>query len=850
MMKKLARGEAISVPKFALLILFLVLPGLAGSLLAEDYAPIPRQPLSNIPLFAAPDHEHRLVVKFVDNLKMRADRNGSLVSLEKADIDQVRQVASDYGMHFSQLISLPDSKIEKLERHALERSATAQPDLRGMMKVSLENANTDELLAAALALQQLPQVEFAYISNIDPPEPWDIPPTTDDYFSWQTWREPDPGLDINYLWTRGAKGQGIRYSDCESAWNPDHEDFNEISLNLEPGQTIPPEEWEEDDGNHGTASVGMTAAMENEYGCSGAAPDVVVYTYPQNSVEEGWRRETCIANAVADSDPGDIVLLEMQTWGVGPQDLVPAEWEPAVWTIVKNGTDAGVIVVSAAGNGGVDLDSPPYEDYMSWGDSKALMIGAGRPNTDHEPFSWSTYGSRVNVHAWGGSVFTLGYGSFITVGGDRNQRYTRTFSGTSSASAIVSGACCALQSLAVDVLGRRLTPLEMREHLIYTGIPQGGSHHIGPVLDMKEAALELCYYHTDQTDSDGDRIKDPCDNCVDVYNPDQGDADGDGIGDYCETDADDDGIPNEDDNCWLTPNVDQINSDTDEWDDACDNCETVDNPHQYDDDNDGVGDFCDGMLHIQSYQEDIPPADSGQPYYYEFWAVGGVTPYTWDKLTGTPPYGCTVSEGSDCIVSGTPTYPFVYSLKIEVVDSDTPVPNKDTTFIHIDVQGGPRPPVLAAIGPQSVTEGENLSFGVSATDGNGTDPYLTAENLPANAVLSDRGDGTGTFNFNPIQSQIGQHTVRFIASDGVLADSEDVVITVEGSYLCGDANGDWEIDIDDVVFLIGYIFSGGPAPVPLIAGDADCSGDIDIDDVVYLIAYIFSGGPEPGADCQ
>ena len=62
----------------------------------------------------------------------------------------------------------------------------------------------------------------------------------------------------------------------------------------------------------------------------------------------------------------------------------------------------------------------------------------------------------------------------------------------------------------------------------------------------------------------------------------------------------------------------------------------------------------------------------------------------------------------------------------------------------------------------------------------------------------------------------------------------------------GDADGSGEVDIDDVVYLIAYIFSGGPAPVPYAAGDADCSGDVDIDDVVYLIAYIFSGGPPPG----
>jgi hypothetical protein len=66
----------------------------------------------------------------------------------------------------------------------------------------------------------------------------------------------------------------------------------------------------------------------------------------------------------------------------------------------------------------------------------------------------------------------------------------------------------------------------------------------------------------------------------------------------------------------------------------------------------------------------------------------------------------------------------------------------------------------------------------------------------------------------------------------------------------GDADGSGAVDIDDVVFLIGYIFSGGPAPDPICCGDADGSGAIDIDDVVYLIGYIFSGGPAPvPVDC-
>jgi hypothetical protein len=67
----------------------------------------------------------------------------------------------------------------------------------------------------------------------------------------------------------------------------------------------------------------------------------------------------------------------------------------------------------------------------------------------------------------------------------------------------------------------------------------------------------------------------------------------------------------------------------------------------------------------------------------------------------------------------------------------------------------------------------------------------------------------------------------------------------------GDANNSGDIDIDDIVYVITYIFASGPSPVPVLrAGDADdilCSGaiNVDIDDAVYLITYVFASGPPP-----
>ncbi len=85
------------------------------------------------------------------------------------------------------------------------------------------------------------------------------------------------------------------------------------------------------------------------------------------------------------------------------------------------------------------------------------------------------------------------------------------------------------------------------------------------------------------------------------------------------------------------------------------------------------------------------------------------------------------------------------------------------------------------------------------------------------------------------------------ASDGIPSDISDNNFTIRPSFVPGDANGSGSVNISDAVYLIAYIFSGGPAPVPLLSGDANCGGSVNISDAVYIIAYIFSGGPAPCA---
>ncbi|MEZ5359893.1 MAG: lectin like domain-containing protein [Candidatus Zixiibacteriota bacterium] len=64
----------------------------------------------------------------------------------------------------------------------------------------------------------------------------------------------------------------------------------------------------------------------------------------------------------------------------------------------------------------------------------------------------------------------------------------------------------------------------------------------------------------------------------------------------------------------------------------------------------------------------------------------------------------------------------------------------------------------------------------------------------------------------------------------------------------GDANSDGSVNIGDAVYIINYIFKGGPAPNPITNGDSNCDGSCNIGDAVYLVNFIFRGGPAPGCN--
>jgi len=180
--------------------------------------------------------------------------------------------------------------------------------------------------------------------------------------------------------------------------------------------------------------------------------------------------------------------------------------------------------------------------------------------------------------------------------------------------------------------------------------------------------------------------------------------------------------------------------------------------------------------------------------------------------------------------------------------------------VFVNVPGPPVPhdPVLTVPGPQQVFAGFNIAFGVTATD------------IDTGNVLTITKTGPGTFSHVPKKSPASglfswtttaadtlgsPHIVTFIVNDGTgRADTGEVSIEVlpfitPPAGQDGDVDGDGDVDLEDVVYLINFIFNDGPPPNPLAAGDINGDCFVTIADVVYLNNYIFKSGPAPEPFC-
>jgi subtilisin family serine protease len=316
------------------------------------------------------------------------------------------------------------------------------------------------------------------------------------------------GIGAYAAWRyRGGKGRGVTVCDIEGDWNFRHEDLPAVTLLG--GTRIGTLDWR----NHGTAVLGEIVSKPGDKDTVGIAHEARATVH--SAVIGGvFNTAGAILGAAAKLGRGDVILIELQATGPNGKYVAMQYWDD-VFLAIQSATARGITVVEAAGNGNENFDLPIYAGSGLQKDSGAIVVGAGTPPTNgFDAFGFgpgtsyttigvprsriwfSNYGRIVNVQGWGWHVTTLGYGD-AQGGPSENNWATLRFSGTSSASPIVTGAVACLQGIAKAKRGAPLSPANVRALLMKTGTPQQPGpgvplgQRIGPMPDLDRAAATL-----------------------------------------------------------------------------------------------------------------------------------------------------------------------------------------------------------------------------------------------------------------------------------------------------------------------------------------------------------------------
>ncbi|MFH1688362.1 MAG: nidogen-like domain-containing protein [bacterium] len=120
---------------------------------------------------------------------------------------------------------------------------------------------------------------------------------------------------------------------------------------------------------------------------------------------------------------------------------------------------------------------------------------------------------------------------------------------------------------------------------------------------------------------------------------------------------------------------------------------------------------------------------------------------------------------------------------------------------------------------------------------------------PAGGSIDPYGSAVVSVNYDATDMEDGEYhgQVSVTCNDPVTPSHVMPVTLTVGviNFTCGDINGsETGPDIEDLVYLVNYMFSQGPPPPVMAACDVDGNGvGPDIADLVYLVAFMFSEGP-------
>jgi serine protease len=458
---------------------------------------IPEKPLKTV----LDDRHDRnnISVKFADDLDIGlsaagypVDRSGSALSSQES-ISLLESIQQEGGRWF-RATGADEETIDLMRASAEQKLQREISDLNNNFVLSLpDHIGPGEWIDR---LNRLSDIEIARPMYLPPPLP--LP---GNFQPMQGYLNQAPtGIDASWAWSlEGGAGDNVAICDVEINWYDYHQDLPDFPWLIPPGYTWG--NWGYDT-HHGTAVLGEMVSLDNGWGTTGAAHGASAAVAP-TYLNDAWVPYVAIQYATAQLSPGDVILVELQTWGP-TGEMVPIEWELPNYESIVAAVASGIHVVAAAGNGSMNLDDPIFNQghapFLPENNSGAIIVGAGAAppgfggsDTPRSRLWFSNYGSRVDLQGWGERVTTTGYGTYYNSEG-MGYYYTDSFSGTSSASPIVASAVAIYESVMEAQNGSVVDPEVLRTALKETGTPQQAgnypvSQNIGPLPNLR-AALE------------------------------------------------------------------------------------------------------------------------------------------------------------------------------------------------------------------------------------------------------------------------------------------------------------------------------------------------------------------------
>lgn len=198
-----------------------------------------------------------------------------------------------------------------------------------------------------------------------------------------------------------------------------------------------------------------------------------------------------------------------------------------------------------------------------------------------------------------------------------------------------------------------------------------------------------------------------------------------------------------------------------------------------------------------------------------------------------------------------------YELLIIATEQSKQIVDSTTVLLYVTSSFN-RKPDLSLPGPRTVYGGLQIAFPVVAVDPDSIDTLTLTKSGVGDFPCYPRVSPVVCYfqwTTTPDDTLNSPYTVVFTVDDGRdSTDTDSVEITVlpydvSPSTMPGDVNGDGIIDVSDAVFIINYLFQGGPPSNPPSAGDINGDCFTGLSDLIWLLNYLYKGGPPPQIRC-